>query len=111
MELISRQAAIDVVAKTYRYESDRITALQELTVYEKNDWIPVEERIPEESLDSVLGWDEYRQRCCFVQYLGGRWILGNDIDSAKIIAWRPLPEPYWPNKRVKSKSGIGQDLS
>lgn len=29
-KLIKRQDAIDVVAKTYRYESDRMTALQEL---------------------------------------------------------------------------------
>ena len=57
-------------------------------------WIPCSERLPEESLNSVIGWDEYRQRCCFVQYYGGRWILGNDIDSVKIIAWKPLPEPY-----------------
>lgn len=31
-ELIKRQDAIDVVAKSYRYESDRMTALQELPV-------------------------------------------------------------------------------
>lgn len=57
-------------------------------------WIPCSERLPEESLNSVLGWDEYRQRCCFVQYYGGRWIFGNDIESVKITAWMPLPKPY-----------------
>lgn len=57
-------------------------------------WIPVEDRLPEESLNSVIGWDEYRKRCCFVQYYCGRWILGNDVDSVKITAWQPLPEPY-----------------
>ena len=61
-------------------------------------WIPVEERLPEESLNSVIGWDEKRKRCCFVQRWGGRWILGNDIDSVKITAWRPLPEPYRPER-------------
>ena len=61
-----------------------------------NGWIPVSERLPEESLNSVIGWDEYRERCCFVQYIGGRWFLGNDIDSVKIIAWQPLPEPFQP---------------
>ena len=60
----------------------------------KGGWIPVSEKLPEESLNSVIGWDEYRERCCFVQYIGGRWILGNDIDSVKIIAWQPLPQPY-----------------
>lgn len=57
-------------------------------------WIPVEERLPEDSLNSVLGWDTYRERCCFVQYLGGRFVLGDDIDSVNITAWMPLPEPY-----------------
>lgn len=57
-------------------------------------WISCDERLPEESLNSVIGWDEYRERCCFVQYYNGRWVLGNDIDSVKIIAWQPVPEPY-----------------
>ena len=69
----------------------------------KNDgWIPVEERLPEESLNSVIGWDEERKRCCFVQRWGGRWIFGNDIDSVKITAWRPLPEPYGPMSRFST---------
>lgn len=57
-------------------------------------WIPVSERLPEESLNSVIGWDNYRERCCFVQYAGGRFTLGDDTDSVNIIAWMPLPEPY-----------------
>lgn len=66
-----------------------ITALQNEPV-----WIPVSERLPEESLNSVIGWDTYRNRCCFVQYLGGRFVLGDDIDSVNVTAWMPLPEPY-----------------
>lgn len=66
-----------------------ITALQNQPV-----WIPVSERLPEESLNSVIGWDTYRNRCCFVQYLGGRFVLGDDIDSVNVTAWMPLPETY-----------------
>ena len=62
-------------------------------------WIPCSERLPKESLNSVIGWDEHRQRCCFVQYIGGRFVLGNDIESVKIIAWQPLPEPYKPEQK------------
>lgn len=61
---------------------------------DNDGWIPCSDRVPEESLNSVIGWDEYRERCCFVQYYNGRWILGNDTEPVKIIAWRPLPEPY-----------------
>lgn len=60
----------------------------------KRPRIPVSERLPEESLNSVIGWDIYRNRCCFVQYLGGRFVLGDDIDSVNVTAWMPLPEPY-----------------
>ena len=57
-------------------------------------WIPISERLPEESLKSVIGWDAYRKRCCFVQYLNGGFVLGNGEDIVEIIAWMPLPEPY-----------------
>lgn len=64
----------------------------------KFKWIPVEERLPEESLNSVIGWDAYKERCVFVQYYMNDWILGNH-ESVKIVAWMPLPEPY--RKEVK----------
>lgn len=56
-----------------------------------DDWIPVEERLPDESLNSVIGWDEYRERCCFVQYYAGKWALRVDREPIKITHWRPLP--------------------
>lgn len=69
-------------------------AAAEKQKYHGGGWIPCEDRMPEESLNSVIGWDKYRKRSCLVQYWGGRWILGNDIDSVNIVAWQPLPEPY-----------------
>lgn len=54
-------------------------------------WISVEERLPDESLNSVIGWDEYRERCCFVQYYAGKWALRVDREPIKITHWRPLP--------------------
>ncbi len=65
---------------------------------DNDGWIPVEERLPDESLNSVIGWDEYRERCCFVQYYGGRWMLRADREPIKITHWRPLPEPYRPER-------------
>ena len=58
-----------------------------------NEWIPIEEKLPKPSLNSVIGYDELRERCVFVQYYNNRWILGND-EPVKIIAWKPLPNPY-----------------
>lgn len=66
-------------------------------------WIPCSERLPEESLNSVIGWDAYRKRPCFVQRWGGRWILGDDIDFVHITAWQPLPEPYKPESEGEAE--------
>ena len=75
--------------------------IEEIIRKHMNDgWISVDERLPEESLNSVIGWDEYRERCCFVQYYGGKWALRADREPIKIIAWRPLPEPYRPERSM-----------
>lgn len=75
--------------------TDKLAAYEDAEEQDKyGKWIPVSERLPEESLNSVIGWDTYRNRCCFVQYLGGRFVLGDDIDSVNVTAWMPLPEPY-----------------
>ena len=58
-----------------------------------NPWIPIAERFPEEPLNSVIGWDTSRNRCCFVQYINGQWKLGN-WDPVDIVAWMPLPQPW-----------------
>lgn len=93
---------IEDVEITDRYEAaaygwdEAIERISEIirSHMEDDGWIPCSERLPEESLSSVIGWDAYRRRCCFVQRWGGKWILGNDIEPVDIIAWRPLPEPY-----------------
>ncbi len=62
-------------------------------------WIPVSERLPEESLNSVIGWDKYRERCCFVVYINGHWEIPGTQEVVKIVAWMPLPEPYKQTER------------
>lgn len=79
-------------------------------------WISVEERLPDESLNSVIGWDEYRERCCFVQYYAGKWAIRADREPIKITYWRPIPErpadkteaPDWRERSIKivEKGGI-----
>lgn len=64
---------------------------------ERQRWIPVTERLPEVSCNSMLGWDKNYRRSCLVQYNGYGFILptGQYMD---IIAWMPLPEPYTEGK-------------
>lgn len=60
-------------------------------------WIPVTEKLPEVSLNSVLGWDKNFKRCCLVQYDGYGFKI-NSWQYMDIIAWMPLPEPYTEEK-------------
>ncbi len=64
------------------------------SVLSKAKWIPVSESLPEESHNSVLGWDAYRERCVFVQYWDGYFQITGKTESFDIKAWMPLPEPY-----------------
>lgn len=79
--------------KDVNFMLDRIC--EALTVDEKkNSWIPVTEKVPEESLNSVLGWDEYRKCCVFIQYMRGEFRNLGTEQSFNITAWMPTPEPY-----------------
>lgn len=74
--------------------------------YEKdNRWIPCSERLPEESLNSVIGWDEYRKRCVFIQHVQGKFQNMGTDDSFDITAWRPLPEPYKEEEEKSDRTG------
>ena len=52
-----------------------------------NDWIPCSDRLPDESLNSVIGWDACRERCVFVQYLQGQ---DNSLDEYAETARRSV---------------------
>lgn len=70
-----------------------------------NRWIPCSEKLPEESLNSVIGWDEYRKRCVFIQYVQGKFQNMGTDDSFNITAWRPLPEPYKEEDEKSDRTG------
>lgn len=71
---------------------------------EMGDWIPAEERLPEEGTEVL---------CCFengtVQSLWQNWKndgLGNYLDDdlmpTEVIAWQPLPKSYKPKKDISA---------
>lgn len=91
-----RERLYGALWKLMEYEDTGLTPEEIERLKKQHRWIPVEERLPEESLNSVIGWDEYRERCCFVQYYAGSWHLGDE--SVRIIAWMPLPEAYQPEE-------------
>lgn len=89
-----------------------ITALEEYLSQKKkngnNGWIPVEEQLPEEKEGAIRTFKQLMKSLYLVT--DGRGVIialfddGHFIDVddyipyEKVIAWRPLPEPYKPKK-------------
>lgn len=99
-KLIEKLDRLEKIASNYRPDVAHVCTnlLCEITDFineqaKVGEWIPVSERLPEQSLNSVIGWDTYRERCVFVQYYMNEWILGNH-ESVNIVAWQPLPKPF-----------------
>ena len=66
-------------------------------------WIPVEERLPEgktkvicqfDNGDIELLWQDWESDWGSLTY----WIDFDFLAEKKVIAWRPLPEPYRPER-------------
>ena len=71
-------------------------------------WIPVEERLPEKYISVLVQWEKYdRSIDETLIYLDVMWLEDeedvvfetiNGIPNGRVIAWRPLPEPYHPER-------------
>ena len=80
-----------------------VNKCMEIVKKHMNDgWIPVEERLPEEdgfylcTMDGKIVGEE-EPFTGISEFENGLWI-DDDIDYRCIIAWRPLPEPYRPER-------------
>lgn len=71
-------------------------------------WIPVSERLPEEKKSVLVQWEKYdRHLNVTLIYLDVMWLDDiegqvfetiNGVPNGRVIAWRPLPEPYCPER-------------
>lgn len=71
---------------------------------DNDGWIPVEEALPEEdgfyiaTMDGEIV-DQQEPFTGLAEFENGKWIDDED-DYRCVIAWRPLPEPYRPERRI-----------
>lgn len=97
----------------YREKCEEVNRLKAELAAErqKHRWIPVEERLPEKEGRYLAVFRESRgisllgygncQRDIFGKRIGFGWYelcTGNYFAENSIIAWKPLPEPYRPEK-------------
>lgn len=59
-------------------------------------WIPVEERLPDNNENVLVTTDMGLITSGYIAH--GTWITDQEPDYP--IAWRPLPEPYRPERRI-----------
>ena len=89
--------------ETFGVSDDYISVgwVKEIIRKHMNDgWIPVEERLPEAEQEHVLACrrDGSIDTARYSPY-SDRWYVGSMCSvSLDIIAWRPLPEPYRPER-------------
>ena len=82
-------------------------------------WIPVEERLPEKYISVLVQGEKYdRSIDETLIYLDVMWLEDeedvvfetiNGIPNGRVIAWRPLPEPYHPESETE-KPDWRQDM-
>lgn len=80
---------------------------------DNNGWIPVGERLPEEEASVLVQWEKYdRHLNVTLTYLDVMWLDDadekvfetiNGVPNGKVIAWRPLPDPYRPERSSDEK--------
>lgn len=75
-----------------------------------NGWIPVEDGLPEEGEEVEVTIEEmadsaggmrYYTKTAWVQE--ERWVIKRNPCNPRVIAWRPLPEPYKPVENQRSR--------
>lgn len=94
-----REGLLEAQEIIHKYMNDKVA---------DDGWIPVEERLPEEKKSVLVQWEKYdRHLNVTLTYLDVMWLDDseekvfetiNGVPNGKVIAWRPLPEPYRPKK-------------
>ena len=110
------QEVLNAYSQGYEDGTDNFyNAAAEIIRKHMNDgWIPVQDKLPEDDVDVLITYadidDENYTDICITTY-GYAYLGGNKLDfkewrspfeyfktNYKVIAWRPLPEPYRPER-------------
>ena len=91
------------------YQQGKLFVEDIIRKHMNDGWIPVDERLPEEKKSVLVQWEKYdRHLNVTLTYLDVMWLDDadekvfetiNGVPNGKVIAWRPLPDPYRPERR------------
>ena len=95
-----KKKSLNLLEKVVKGELEEIRAEGENFVKPKTgEWIPVTERLPEESTAVLVWCPERKNIYCAYYEEKNWWIFGACFAkltkvTSKVIAWMPLPQPY-----------------
>ena len=113
LEKILEEIEIKIAGSMGKKREGLLEAHDIIRKHMNDGWIPVEERLPERTLDEKIN-KSYKKYLVFIDSVDG-WDIDmalydfwNDKklreahegygESENVIAWRPLPEPYRPER-------------
>ena len=102
LEKILEEIDIKIAGSMGKKREGLLEAREIIRNHMNDGWIPVEERLPEEdgfyiaTIDGEIAGQE-ESFVGLAEFEDDFWV-DDDIDYKCIIAWRPLPEPYRPER-------------
>ena len=100
LEKILEEIDIKIAGSMGKKREGLLEAEDIIRKHMNDGWIPVEERVPEEECYKVIVCSKQGNidTGIYSPYTK-QWFIGNISALGKgIIAWRPLPEPYRPER-------------
>lgn len=94
-----------MITDNYILREEAIEIVKQTATEYNNGWIPCSERLPEDG-EPVLATDG--NYVYLVEYDADLDASFGDMDG--IVAWRPLPDPYHPEGRVRSSMKLCKDF-
>ena len=117
LEKILEEIDIKIAGSMGKKREGLLEAREIIRKHMNDGWIPVQDKLPEDDVDVLITYadidDENYTDICITTY-GYAYLGGNKLDfkewrspfeyfktNYKVIAWRPLPEPYKPKPQNK----------